>query len=99
MQLGNAGSLSAGVQYYWQDEYYSRIFNGVTDTIEEWDVWNATLRFTPEQGNWYVELWGRNLGDDDFVTGQYRIDASSGLGTNQFLLDPRTYSVTLDYAF
>lgn len=99
MQLGNAGSLSAGVQYYWQDEYYSRIFNGVTDTIEEWDVWNATLRFTPEQGNWYVELWGRNLGDDDFVTGQYRIDASSGLGTNQFLLDPRTYGVTLDYAF
>jgi iron complex outermembrane receptor protein len=47
MQLGNAGSLSAGVQYYWQDEYYSRIFNGVTDTIEEWNVWNATLRFTP----------------------------------------------------
>ena len=99
MQLGGMGSLVANVQYYWQDKYYSRVFNGVTDQIDEWDVWNARLRFTPEAGNWYVELWGRNLNDDDFVTGQYRIDASSGLGTNQFLLDPRTYGITLDYQF
>ena len=71
----------------------------MTDQIDEWDVWNARLRFTPTEGNWYVELWGRNLNDDDFVTGQYRGDAAVGLGTNQFLLDPRTYGVTLDYRF
>ena len=93
------GSLRAGVNYFWQDSYYSRVYNGVTDSIDEWDVWNATLRFTPAGGKWFVELWGRNLSDDDYVTGQYRIDASSGLGTNQFLLDPRTYGITLDYQF
>ena len=99
MQLGGMGSLRAGINYYWQDKYYSRVFNAAVDQIDEWDVWNATLRFTPQEGNWYLELWGRNLSDDDYVTGQYRVDANSGNGTNQFLLDPRTYGITLDYQF
>ncbi len=97
--LDGGGSIRTGVNYYWQDAYYSRVFNSEIDRIDEWDIWNATARFTPASGNWYVELWGRNLADKDYVTGQYRIDPNSGLGTNQFLLDPMTYGITLDYSF
>jgi len=99
VDLGDNGTLRAGVNYYWQDSYYSRVFNSDIDRIEEWDVWNATLRYTPTSERWFVELWGRNLTDDDYVTGQYRIDPSSGLGTNQFLLEPMTVGLTLDYIF
>ena len=50
-------------------------------------------------GRWFAELWGRNLKDDDFVTGQYLGDQNVGLATNQFLLEPRTWGMTLGYRF
>ena len=77
----------------------SRVFNETNDQVESWDVWNATLSVTSANRNWYAELWGRNLGDDDSVTGQYLGDQNVGLATNQFLLEPRTWGVTLGYNF
>lgn len=97
--MDGGAALSAGVNYYWQDAYEARIFNAPKDEIEAWDVWNATLRYTSASDVWYAELWGRNLTDDDFVTGQYQQDQNIGLPTNQFLLEPRTYGVTLNYVF
>ncbi len=99
LDFNSGATLSAAVNYYWQDEYYSRVYNSPIDVIEEWDVWNATLRFTPASGTWYTEFWGRNLADEDYVTGQYRVDPNSGASTNQFLLEPMTYGVTINYEF
>tara|TARA_R110000823_G_scaffold27609_11_gene80394 strand:+ start:5005 stop:7518 length:2514 start_codon:yes stop_codon:yes gene_type:complete len=97
--LENSLQFTAAVNYYWQDEFYTRVFNETNDQVESWDVWNATLSVTSANRNWYAELWGRNLGDDDSVTGQYLGDQNVGLATNQFLLEPRTWGVTLGYNF
>ena len=97
--LDNGMELVAGTTYYWQDEFYTRIFNTGNDTVDEWDVWNATLTLYSPDRTWFAELWGRNLNDDDHVTGQYLGDQNVGLATNQFLLEPRTYGVTLAYNF
>ena len=99
MPMNDGANLALSVNYYWQDEYQSRVFNGPIDTIESWEIWNASLRYTPAGETWYAELWGRNLTDGDNVTGQYRLDPSSGLSTNQFLLEPQTYGVTVNYVF
>jgi iron complex outermembrane receptor protein len=48
---------------------------------------------------WFTELWGRNLKDDDYVTGQVPGDQNVGLATNQFLLEPRTYGISAGYNF
>ncbi|KZX58284.1 hypothetical protein A3709_02135 [Halioglobus sp. HI00S01] len=97
--FSNGMELVAATNYYWQDEFYTRIFNTGNDTVEEWDVWNATLTLYSADRSWFAELWGRNLNDDDHVTGQYLGDQNVGLATNQFLLEPRTYGVTLAYRF
>ena len=97
--LESGMELIAATNYYWQDEFYTRIFNTGNDTVEEWDVWNATLTLYSAQRNWFAELWGRNLLDDDHITGQYLGDQNVGLATNQFLLEPRTYGVSLGYNF
>jgi outer membrane receptor protein involved in Fe transport len=97
--LRNGMLFVAATNYYWQDEFYTRVFNTRNDTVDEWDVWNATLTLNGPGGNWYAQLWGRNLLDDDHVTGQYLGDQAVGLSTNQFLLEPRTYGVTLGYGF
>jgi len=49
--------------------------------------------------SWYAEGWVRNINDDDYVTGQSLGDQAVGLATTQFLLEPRTYGVTVGYNF
>ncbi|WP_187276441.1 TonB-dependent receptor [Parahaliea maris] len=97
--LDNGMELVAGTNYYWQDEFYTRVFNTPNDTVDAWDVWNATLTLYSAERSWFAEAWGRNLNDDDHVTGQYVGDQNVGLATNQFLLEPRTYGITLGYNF
>ncbi|MDZ7785281.1 MAG: TonB-dependent receptor [Halioglobus sp.] len=91
--------LTTAVNYYWQDEFFTRVFNEVNDTVDSWEVWNATVNLTRPNSPWYAELWGRNLADDDAVTGQALGGQLVGLATNQFLLEPRSYGVTLGYSF
>ena len=98
-QLKGGMDLVAATNYYWQDEFYTRVFNTGNDLVDSWDVWNATVTLHGADGRWFAELWGRNLKDDDFVTGQYLGDQNVGLATNQFLLEPRTWGMTLGYRF
>ncbi len=97
--IDNGMLLVAATNYYWQDEFYTRVFNAPNDKLDEWEVWNATLTLYSANQDWFAELWGRNLNDDDHVTGQYLSDQNVGLGTNQFLLEPRTYGLTVGYTF
>lgn len=89
--------LTLASNYYWQDEYYARNFNADRDIVESWEVWNASARLESTDGNWYADAWIKNILDEDYVTGQYLTSAVSNLFTNQFILDPQTYGVTLGY--
>lgn len=97
--LDNGMSILASTNYYWQDEFYTRIFNAPNDLVDSWDVWNGTITLFSADGTWFAELWGRNLLDDDHVTGQYLGDQNVGLATNQFLLEPRLWGVSFGYTF
>ncbi len=92
-------SLSARVDYYWQDDMYARNFNKPIDKIESWDVWNAQMTLLSADETWYVRAYGKNLGDDDELVGMYVTDPSSGLFTNVFTIEPRNYGVAIGYNF
>lgn len=97
--LENGMEVVAATNYYWQDEFYTRIFNAPNDKVDTWEVWNATLTLNSADRTWFAELWGRNLNNDDYVTGQALGDQNVGLATNQFLLEPRTYGISIGYNF
>jgi iron complex outermembrane receptor protein len=97
--LSNGMHVDVALMYYWQDEFYSRIFNTVNDKMASWDVWNANAVLTSANEDWYGEVYVRNIQDEDHRTGQYLQDAAVGLYTNYQLLEPRTYGVTLGYRF
>ncbi len=83
--------------YYWQDKMYSTNFNTPGTEIEDWSMWNASARV---MGNgWYAEAWVRNILDDDNITGGYLTSSVSSLFTNQFILEPRTYGLTVGMRF
>ncbi|HEY6130975.1 MAG TPA: TonB-dependent receptor [Halioglobus sp.] len=97
--LDNGMELVAATNFYWQDEFYTRIFNAPNDKLDSWEVWNATLTLNSADRSWFAEVWGLNLNNDDYITGQSLGDQNVGLATNQFLLEPRTYGLTLGYNF
>jgi iron complex outermembrane receptor protein len=97
--LSNGMNLEANTNYYWQDQFYTRIFNAPNDQVDAWEVWNATLTLYSADRNWSAGLWGMNLLDEDYTTGQSLGDQNVGLATNEFLLEPRTYGVSVSYRF
>ena len=83
--------------YYWQDKMYTTNFNSSSNEIEDWAMWNANARVMGE--NWYAEAWVRNIMDDDNITGGYLTSSVSSLFTNQFILEPRTFGLTVGMNF
>lgn len=91
--------LSLFSSYYWQDDFYSRIFNTQDDQLDDWNVWNASATLASLNASWYAEVWIRNIEDEEIVTGEYLQGPSVGLFRTYQLLEPRTYGVTLGYSF
>ncbi len=81
--------------YYYQAEAFSRAFNTNRDLLESWDNVNVSLELMNTENDWSIELFGKNLTDEEVITGAYLTDDSSGLFTNVFLTEPRTYGVTV----
>lgn len=54
-----------------------------------------------EKPDWNLsaQLYVRNLTDETVITDQYLTDDSSGLYTNIFLSEPRTYGVAITKRF
>jgi len=83
------------VDFYYQADSFSRIFNAVNDELDSYTQWNASLRMDNEENGWYANLFVKNIADEDVITDYYLTDQSSGLFTNAFLLEPRTFGLTV----
>ncbi|HAE25637.1 MAG TPA: TonB-dependent receptor, partial [Hyphomonas adhaerens] len=95
MELGKNWSTILRGDFYYQADMYSRIFNLEADKIDSWQNANASLSFSNEGAGLEVELYVKNLLEDDQITSQYLTDASSGLYTNVFLLEPRQFGIRI----
>ena len=78
---------------------YGRLFNRDVDRIDDWDIWNAQAIFNSPEDTWYVRAFVKNIADDNNVVGTYLTDPSSGLFTNVFTIEPRTYGLAVGYNF
>lgn len=81
---------------YRSDIFFDRA-NTAVDTQEAYSLINGRLRYDAEI--YYVDLWGRNLGDTDYVTGQI-INPPFTCGCRTVNVGaPRTYGVTVGARF
>ncbi len=95
LNLTDSWSATPRVDYYYQAESFARIFNGPTDQLDSYSQINASLKIENEQAGVYANLFVKNIQDEDVITDKYLTDASSGLFTNAFLLEPRTWGVSI----
>jgi iron complex outermembrane receptor protein len=88
-----SGSLSAGLSYTWQDEYFTGASNVPEFLIDDFGLVNARLGYSWSDGKWAIKIWGKNLSDEDFV----RIRGTSG-ALAEYFGPPRTYGVNFTYS-
>lgn len=87
--------LTGRVDYYRQSESFTRVFNTARDRLQSWDNVNASLSFYNDTNGLRFDIFGKNITDEQVITGAYLTDDSSGLFTNIFLTEPRTYGISL----
>jgi len=92
--LDGGYTLVPRADYYWQSHMFARIFNDSADRIKAWGVGNAQITLNAPDNLWYASLWVKNAFNSNNVTGEYLASATSGLSTNEFLGDPRTFGIT-----
>ncbi|UIP06218.1 TonB-dependent receptor [Erythrobacter sp. SDW2] len=95
----NGMSLVPRFDLAYTGEQYGNIFNGRVNRIEPFVQANAQIQLNGPDNKWYVRAFVQNIFDSDSVTGLYVTDASSGLFTNIFTLDPRRYGIAAGIEF
>lgn len=99
MEIATGVDMTFRVDYYWQTEMWTRIFNrDPIDKIDPWGVLNAHIMVVSADG-WRAKVFATNLLDDREITNSYLTDASSGLFTNVFVTDPRIIGVSAGVDF
>jgi len=92
--FGNWG-LTARADYYRQSDSFSRVYNTGRDELSSWDNINVSIALFNDESGVRVEAFGKNISNEQVITGAYLTDDSSGLFTNIFLTEPRTYGVSV----
>ncbi len=92
---GTAWNMRLRGDYYYQGDSFSRVWNTGRDELESWENVNLAIQFTNDENGLEVELFGKNIFDEEAITGAYLTDDSSGLFTNIFLNEPATYGISV----
>ncbi len=98
--LPNGGTIRPRVSLASKDEYFLRAVNRPGDDLQDsHSIIDASIRYTSPNGNWSVEAFGKNLGDEGV-----KVNGAGGGGGGEGVLDytyrpPRTWGVRLDYGW
>lgn len=98
-EFDNGMKLVPRVDLTYTGESYGLIFNGRADKINGYSQVNAQIQLNARDDRWFVRAFIQNLTDNSATTGIYLTDASSGLYTNAFALEPRRYGVAAGFKF
>jgi outer membrane receptor protein involved in Fe transport len=87
------------LDYSYQGESYTRIYNREFDELPSFDNVNVNVRLVNDDLGLTLEGYVRNATDEEAITDAYLTDDSSGLFRNIFLTEPRTYGVAVSKRF
>ncbi len=97
--IGGDWGLTPRADFYYQAKSYARIFNAVNDRLNSYTNVNLSLVLDNPKSGWNVQAYVKNVGNKTVVTDQYQTDDTSGLFTNIFLTEPRTYGISVTKQF
>jgi iron complex outermembrane receptor protein len=99
LELAGRGSLTARLDWYWQDEEYNDAVNSPQIRQPAYHLVNASLAWAPPAGDWRVTLASRNLLDETFLVAGNSAFETAASYVEQVYGRPRELLLTLDYEF
>ena len=87
------------LDYYYQSDAYSSVFNIDAQKIKAWDEINFSLMIVPTDADWNVRFWAQNLTDDRNVTGSGVGNSSVGHTTGVFVREGRSFGMSFGIGF
>jgi iron complex outermembrane receptor protein len=88
--LASGGSLTPRLNYGFVDsQYLNLLYSNVTDRLASRGLLSGQLTYKRE--NWNLQLYGTNLSDEEYVSGQ--------LGNSEFYGAPREYGLRANFSF
>lgn len=94
-QLTNELGLRASVDLNWQDDVYFSVANDPCAAEDSYLITNASLVLSPEDEQWQVRAWVKNVTEEEYFTEQF-IAGPSGLASGT-VGAPRTFGMELTY--
>ncbi len=95
-ELNNGAAINARLEYIYESDVRV-IDNGPADITREVSVFNANIGIELENG-FNINLFGRNLTDDDFLLSAFPTVAQGG-SFSGYVSEPRTYGVNVGFKF
>ncbi|HKB89910.1 MAG TPA: TonB-dependent receptor, partial [Opitutaceae bacterium] len=88
------GYLSAVAAYSWTDGYYTGATKDPNLFVPAYSLLNASIGFETLDRKWRISLWGRNLGNTEYL-----LTPSTQVVLAEYLGEPRTYGVSVGVRF
>ncbi|MEX0343100.1 MAG: TonB-dependent receptor [Erythrobacter sp.] len=98
-EFDNGMTLVPRFDLAYTGEQFGNVFNGNVNRIAPFVQANAQIQLNGSDERWFVRGFVQNIFDSNSVTGLYVTDASSGLFSNIFTLDPRRYGIAIGAKF
>ena len=98
-EFGDGMTLVPRFDVAYTGEQFGNVFNGNVNRIDPFVQANAQIQLSAPDDKWFVRGFVQNIFDSNSTTGLYVTDASSGLFTNIFTLDPRRYGIAVGVSF
>jgi outer membrane receptor protein involved in Fe transport len=98
-ELSSDWSLIPRADFHYQSAVWGDVYNNRDNKARGWSNVNATVTLANPSGGFSVQAWAKNLLDEDAITAVGVNSASLGLTRRLYLLEPRTFglSVTKDF--
>ena len=93
-RFGDAGALTARAQYVYKDDVAFDPFEVLVQ--ESYDLVHANLSWAPTNGSWFVNLYGRNLGNEEYKIAEIFARVTGFL---QSWASPRQVGIQLGFDF
>jgi len=95
LTLGKDWDATVRADYYRQAESYASHFNTPDYQLNSWSNYNASLIFRNTAWDLDVQLYGKNLADDDVIVGLSVQSEQLGLTRGVQLLEPRLFGLAI----
>ena len=93
------GVTSARLSYRFRDETNTDPFNYSRFDIPEQKTWDGLVRYTPNNADWYLGVYVKNLADDQILSGLRSGSNIQGGQLYGIFTEPRTFGLQFGLSF